>query len=75
MKPPKHHAQSQSGQQPSNHASSQAVAGGFRVEIKRHGDVVEIIFTAGDEYTAIELYEHLVQSTQKGTLHLDLGRV
>ena len=67
--------QGQSGGQPSTQTNAKAAPGGFQVEIKRRGSVVEISLMSADEYTAIELYEHLVRSTQKGSLHLDIGRV
>jgi len=49
-----------------------AVAGGYKVAVHRTGQVVQITLTSSDEYASIELYDSLVQSVRKGSLHLEL---
>ncbi len=46
---------------------------GFSVGVNRQGCVVHLSLTAGDEYGAVELYEHFVQSLAKGRLRLEIG--
>lgn len=51
----------------------QAVAGGYKVGIRRTGQAVEITLTSSNEYASIELYDSLVQSLRKGSLRLELN--
>ncbi len=46
--------------------------GSFTVGITRTAANVHLTLSAWDEYSAIELYERLVQSVQNGKLTLDL---
>ncbi len=46
--------------------------GSFTVGITRTATNVHLTLSAWDEYSAIELYERLVQSVQNGKLTLDL---
>lgn len=52
--------------------ASQAVAGGYKIAIRRSGPSVEITLTSSSEYASIELYDSLVQSVSRGSLRLEL---
>lgn len=52
-----------------------AVAGGCKVSVRRTGQMVEITLTSSNDYAAIELYDSLVRSVQKGCLRLELGPI
>ena len=54
-------------------AGPQAVAGGYKIAIRRTGPTVEITLTSGSEYASIELYDRLVQSLERGSLRLELN--
>ncbi len=46
--------------------------GKARVTVSRLGPSVQVALHCGDEYTAIEVYERIVQSVKDGKLRLDL---
>ncbi len=50
-----------------------AAIGGFEVSVRRTGRVVEIALASSSDYAAIELYDTLVRSVQRGSLRLELG--
>lgn len=50
----------------------QAAVSGYKIAIRRTGRSVEITLTSNDEYASIELYDSLVQSVGRGSLHLEL---
>lgn len=52
-----------------------AVAGGCKLSVRRAGRMVEITLTFSNDYAAIELYDSLVRSVQKGCLRLKLGPI
>ncbi len=56
-----------------NPEASRAAAGGYGVAIRRVGPSVEITLTSASEYDSIELYDNLVQSVERGHLHLELS--
>ena len=45
---------------------------GFRIQVSRQGTTVHLSLSAGDEYAAVELYEHFVQALEQGRLSLEL---
>ncbi len=46
---------------------------GYSLGIRRVGCAVHITLTAANEYLAIELFDHLVESAQGGHLRLEVG--
>lgn len=55
--------------------SIRAKPGGIGVSVTRASNSVQISFECTDDYSAIELYEHLVRSAQNGHLEIDLRAV
>lgn len=53
-------------------SAPQAAAGGYTVGIRRTGASVQITLASGTEYAAMELYDSLVQSVERGFLRLEL---
>lgn len=49
-----------------------AKKGDYTIGIRRIGELVEITLAAGSEYAAMELYDSLVQSAERGYLRLEL---
>ena len=47
--------------------------GGLCVDVGRRGSLVKLTITAQDDYGAIELYEHIVRSLERGRLVLCVG--
>ncbi len=54
-------------------AASHAVAGGYKIAIRRTGQSVEITLTSASEYASMELYDSLIQSVKGGRLHLEIN--
>lgn len=54
-------------------AASHAVAGGYKIAIRRTGQSVEITLTSASEYASMELYDSLIQSVKGGCLRLDIN--
>jgi len=54
-------------------AASHAVAGGYKIAIRRTGQSVEITLTSNSDYASMELYDSLIQSVKGGRLHLEIN--
>ena len=52
--------------------SSASQRGGYRIHVSRQGTAVHLSLIAGNEYAAVELYEHFVQALERGQLNLEL---
>ena len=53
-------------------ASSAGQRGGYRIKVSRQGTAVYLTLLAGNDYAAVELYEHFVQALEGGHLNLEL---
>ena len=56
----------------STDTSSASQRGGYRIQVSRQGTAVHLSLIAGNEYAAVELYEHFVQALERGQLNLEL---
>ena len=52
--------------------SSAGQRGGYRIQVSRQGTAVHLTLIAGNEYAAVELYEHFTQALEGGHLNLEL---
>lgn len=53
-------------------ANSVSQRGGYRIQVSRQGTAVHLTLIAGNDYAAVELYEHFVQALERGQLNLEL---
>lgn len=55
-----------------SNAVSKIKEGGYKIALRRTSKEISITLTAADEYSSIELYDHLLNSVKNGSLHLEM---